>query len=177
MAWPATPWYLPGGKMMVVNRGGATYAVSDADEMCCPQCPPNTPAGRAWCENCAAALYVTVDMTCNDCHCNLTFHLVPFVHLNPLAPTGCGWIDHSHSSEPCSPRANLECGKTYMRNTVYWALEIHCGDGVYNYRLNICGDAANCPPVGIYTRYGDIYCGTCPPTLTVTDVPPTTTTT
>lgn len=176
MAWPATPWYLPGGKMMVVNRGGATYAVSDADECCCEET----------CLNCPSIYWM-------DAHCANTYQLnatwgpctTPGLACNPGLITltrfsgggrycwswGGPWITNGWPGEQrCF--ASLCCDP----GTTYWILYLGIVDDINHSRG--CQYAKDFPPPhkcncpdGTYSfqgSFGGCPSSNCPATVTVT---------
>ena len=108
MPWPATHWYLPGGKGMVHTVGGVITAVPDADECCCEgEC--ECPTGLYCLANYPDPLYVT---TTGMGACSGLYTMWRNVVQR------CQW--DGTGPPPC--RVNLFCGTRY---TV--AMDCDCG--------------------------------------------------
>ena len=155
MAYPATPWYLPGGKMMVVNRGGTIYAVSDADECCCEATTTTTTTPGYPCDDdCPDTL--TLTLTGGDCGLagDYTFHR------NYEILGSCTWW-----STQGPPDAPPRCGGSISSGDgIVWYIGIGHQSGLWCQWYFIAGDS-HCPS-GTYTLDVD-WCGHCDASVVV----------
>ena len=160
MAWPATNWYLPGGKGMIRNAGGVITAVPDADECCCEECSCPT---DAYClANHPNPLYI--DLTggpygrCAD---------IWTLWRPVLSP--CRWFGVLVANPVCA--VQIACVKNpgivppACGDDCAWLIDLWMADALPGCKPGVYWKCDHSTPLGVYT-YSGIQPG-CPATLTV----------